>query len=153
MSARRAIKSVMVRLGNHLRRAGTLSGMRLHLCGLVKPNKLFYSFWLTPRRGETLRVSTRHRPSDLWVLAGALTFHIGLHCLRCSDMFHGERDRENRSRSMVGDMIPWFYEALKWRFLGQKLSACSLFDRKLYLAILWRLFLYYIRRVAIYPSG
>jgi hypothetical protein len=41
----------------------------------------------------------------------------GLHCLRFSDIFNGERDREDRSRSIVGDMIPWFHEVLKRRFL------------------------------------
>ena len=81
------------------------------------PNKLFYSFWITPRCGETLRVSTRHRPSDVWALAGALTSHIGLHVLRFSDIVNGERSRADRSLSMFGDMIPWFHEALKWRFL------------------------------------
>jgi hypothetical protein len=32
-------------------------------------------------------------------------------------MFNGERDREGRSLSIFGDMIPWVHEALKWRFL------------------------------------
>jgi len=53
----------------------------------------------------------------VWALASALTSCLGLHVLRFSDMFNSERDREDRSRSMFGDMIPWFREALKWRFL------------------------------------
>jgi hypothetical protein len=92
-------------------------GLRLTVFLPLKSNKLFYSFWITPRRGETLRVSTRHRPSDVWALTGALTSHIGLHCLRFSDMFNGERDRADRSRSIFGDMISWFHESSKWRFL------------------------------------
>ena len=77
------------------------------LC-LGQPNKLFYSFWITPRRGQVLSVSTRHRPVDLWALAGALTSHIGLHFLRFSDIFNGGRDREDRSLASFGDMVPWF---------------------------------------------
>jgi hypothetical protein len=80
----------------------------LRAMGSVPHNKLFYSFWITPRRGETLSVSTRHRPSDLWALAGALTSHIGLHFLRFSDIFNGGRDREDRSLASFGDMVPWF---------------------------------------------
>jgi hypothetical protein len=59
---------------------------------------------------------TRHRPSDVWALAGALTSHIGRHVLRFSGMFNGERERKERSLSMFGDMIPWFHESSKWRF-------------------------------------
>src|SRR5687768_17256594 len=73
---------------------------------LLRHNKLFHSFWITPRRGETLRVSTRQRPSDVWALAGALTSRIRLHVLRFSNTFTREKNREDRSRSMVGDMIP-----------------------------------------------
>jgi hypothetical protein len=47
----------------------------------------------------------------VWALAGALTFHIGLHVLRFFNMFNGERDREDRSLSIFGDMIPWFMKA------------------------------------------
>jgi hypothetical protein len=75
------------------------------------PNKLFSSFWITPRRGATLRVATRHRPSDVWALAGTLTSHIGLHFLQFSGIFNGEREREDRSLSMFGDMIPGFMKA------------------------------------------
>jgi hypothetical protein len=82
-----------------------------------EPNKLFYSFWIIPRPGETLSVSTRDGPSDLWVFAGALTSHIGLHVLRFSDIFTRERNREERSLSIFGDMIPWFHESSKRRFL------------------------------------
>jgi hypothetical protein len=57
---------------------------------LRRTNKLFYRFWITPRRGETLSVSTRHMPSDVWALAGALTSYIGLHFLRFSDIFNRE---------------------------------------------------------------
>jgi hypothetical protein len=43
------------------------------------PNKLFYSFWITPRRGTVLSASARHRPAELWALTGALTSHSGPH--------------------------------------------------------------------------
>jgi hypothetical protein len=46
---------------------------------LLAPNKLFYSFWITPRRGQVLSASARHRPADVWALASALTSHSGLH--------------------------------------------------------------------------
>jgi hypothetical protein len=55
--------------------------------GARRANKLFYSFWITSQRGKALSVSTRHRFSGLWSLAGALTFHIGLHFLLFSGIF------------------------------------------------------------------
>jgi hypothetical protein len=85
---------------------------RLHCASHRRDNKLFYRFWITPRRGETLSVSTRHRPADLWALAGALTSHSGLHFLRFSDIFNGDSDKwlgkEDGSLAIFGDMIPWF---------------------------------------------
>jgi hypothetical protein len=46
-----------------------------------------------------------------------MTSHSGLHFLRFSDLFNGEREREDRSRSIFGDMIAWFHESSKWMFL------------------------------------
>jgi hypothetical protein len=69
------------------------------------------------RRAPTLSVSTRHKPSDLWALADVLTSYMGFIVYGSPIFFNGERDREDRSRSIVGDMIPWFRKAPKWRFL------------------------------------
>jgi hypothetical protein len=57
----------------------------------VRNNKLFYSFWITPRRGKVLSASARHRPADVWALAGALTSHSGRYILWFSNIFNGER--------------------------------------------------------------
>ena len=45
----------------------------------LRPNKLFSSFWITPQRGKVLSAYARHRPADVWALAGALTSHSGVH--------------------------------------------------------------------------
>jgi hypothetical protein len=51
------------------------------------------------------------------VFAGALAPPIELHVLRFSDIFTRERNREGTSLSLLGDMIPWFHESSKRRFL------------------------------------